>query len=117
MQMKSSKRDQSKADLIALFLAERKVKTAYLLSGGMIAFIADSIYQLGKTNLVNFRHEQSAGFAAEGATRVSGVPNVALATRGNCPPTRRDAAMATAGDRTLTDRAQEFPNFNERKES
>jgi acetolactate synthase-1/2/3 large subunit len=72
----------TKADLIAFFLAEKKVKTVFLLSGGMIAFMADAISQTKSVRLVNVRHEQSAGFAAEGATRVSGLPNVAMATSG-----------------------------------
>jgi len=52
------------------------------LSGGMIAFIVDAIYQLGVTPIIGMRHEQAAGFAAETCTRVSKIPSVALATSG-----------------------------------
>jgi acetolactate synthase-1/2/3 large subunit len=72
----------TKADFIAEFLALRHVSAVFQLSGGMTAFLADSIARLGKTPIVNARHEQSAGFAAECATRFSGVPSVALATSG-----------------------------------
>lgn len=72
----------TKADFIAEFLATKKVSAVFQLSGGMTAFLADSIARLGRTPIVNTRHEQSAGFAAECATRFSGVPSVALATSG-----------------------------------
>ncbi len=70
------------ADYFAEFLAEKNVKNVYQLSGGMIAFFTDSIYRHGKTNLINTRNEQGAGFAAEGSTRVSGIPSVAMGTSG-----------------------------------
>ena len=73
---------ETKADFIAHFLASNNVSAVFQLSGGMIAFLADSVARLGKTPIVNMRHEQSAGFAAECATRVSGIPSVALATSG-----------------------------------
>lgn len=70
------------ADYIARFLTKRNVSAVFELSGGMIAFITDAIYRLNATSIINVRHEQAAGFAAEGATRVSGIPSVALATSG-----------------------------------
>ncbi len=72
----------TKADFIAEFLVNNNVSAVFQLSGGMTAFLADSIARLGKTPIVNTRHEQSAGFAAECATRFSGVPSIALATSG-----------------------------------
>jgi acetolactate synthase-1/2/3 large subunit len=70
------------ADYIAHFLQQKKVLAVFELSGGMIAFITDAIYRLQATSIINVRHEQAAGFAAEGASRVSGIPSVALATSG-----------------------------------
>jgi len=70
------------ADYFAHFIAEKKVPAVYELSGGMIAFLTDSIFRLGKTKIINTRHEQAAGFAAESATRISGIPNVAMGTSG-----------------------------------
>jgi len=74
--------NNSVSDYIAQFLADKKVPAVFELSGGMIAFITDAISQLGVTSIVNVRHEQAAGFAAEGASRVLGLPSVALATSG-----------------------------------
>lgn len=74
--------NKTKADYFANFLAKKEVEEVFLLSGGMIAFLSDAIFRLGKTKLINVRHEQSAGFAAEGASRVSGKPIVAMATSG-----------------------------------
>ena len=70
------------ADYIARFLQLKKVPVVFELSGGMIAFITDAIYRLQYTSIINTRHEQAAGFAAEGASRASGIPSVALATSG-----------------------------------
>jgi acetolactate synthase-1/2/3 large subunit len=70
------------ADYFAHFIAEKEVPAVYELSGGMIAFLTDSIFRLGKTKIINTRHEQAAGFAAEAATRISGIPNVAMGTSG-----------------------------------
>lgn len=72
----------TKADLIAKFIADNDVPAVFELSGGMIVFITDAIYRLGRTKIIGLRHEQSAGFAAEAATRLSGIPNIAMATSG-----------------------------------
>ena len=70
------------ADYYAMFFAERETPAVFQLSGGMIAFLADAIYRKGETPLITNRHEQASGFAAEGATRVSGKTCVALGTSG-----------------------------------
>lgn len=70
------------AEYLALFLKKHNVPVAFQLSGGMIAFLTDSIHGLGATPLIHNRHEQAAGFAAEGATRVTGIPSVAMGTSG-----------------------------------
>ena len=72
----------TKADFIAAFIAKQEVPAVFMLSGGMIAFLIDSVAQLGITPIINTRHEQSAGFAAEGATRVAGRSAVAMGTSG-----------------------------------
>lgn len=82
MNVASSSSNFTASDYIAQFLKLKKVPAVFELSGGMIAFITDAIYRLGSTSIVNVRHEQAAGFAAEGASRVSGIPSVALATSG-----------------------------------
>jgi len=81
--MEATKSKQiTKAEFIAQYIAERNVPAVFTLSGGMIAFIVDAIYQLGVTPIVGMRHEQAAGFAAETCTRISKIPSVALATSG-----------------------------------
>jgi len=79
--MKNTKLD-SVSEYLAQFLAHKKVNSVFELSGGMIAFITDAISKDGKIALINVRHEQAAGFAAEGASRSTGIPSVALATSG-----------------------------------
>lgn len=70
------------SDFVARFLAERGVTHVFEVSGGMITHLLDSCHQLGAPQLVSVRHEQAAGFAAEGLARMSGVPGVAMATSG-----------------------------------
>lgn len=70
------------AEQIANFIASKNVPAVFQLSGGMIAFISDAIARLGQTKLINLKHEQSAGFAGEGITRISGIPSIVLATSG-----------------------------------
>jgi acetolactate synthase-1/2/3 large subunit len=74
--------DQTVADYIAQFFAERSVPAVFQLSGGMIAFITDAIDRNGSPRIINNRHEQGAGFAAEGVARVLGIPGVAMGTSG-----------------------------------
>jgi acetolactate synthase-1/2/3 large subunit len=70
------------ADYISDFIADKKVPAVFELSGGMIAFITDAVARLGKTQIIDMKHEQACGFAAEAASRISGIPGVALATSG-----------------------------------
>jgi acetolactate synthase-1/2/3 large subunit len=69
-------------DYIVRFLIQRGVRQVFEVSGGMITHLLDSCYQLGGLQIVSVRHEQAAGFAAEGWARMTGVPGVALATSG-----------------------------------
>ena len=80
--MSSESTPFTKADLIAAFFVENEVPAVFELSGGMIAFLTDAVARLGKTPIINTRHEQAAGFAAEGATRVTGRSAVAMGTSG-----------------------------------
>jgi acetolactate synthase-1/2/3 large subunit len=69
-------------DWIANFLVSRACTSVFMLSGGMTAFLADAMANTQKIELVNLKHEQSAGFAAEVNSRVSGKISVAMATSG-----------------------------------
>ena len=70
------------ADCIAMFIAEKNASAVYQLSGGMIAFLIDAIGRLGQTKIINTRHEQAAGFAAEGSARVTKKHGFAMGTSG-----------------------------------
>jgi acetolactate synthase-1/2/3 large subunit len=70
------------ADCVAAFIAEKNTPAVFQLSGGMIAFLIDAIGRLGKTPIINTRHEQAAGFAAEGSARVTSIPGFAFGTSG-----------------------------------
>ncbi len=70
------------SDYIADFLHEKGVPFIFEMIGGMITHIIDSVHQKGRIRIVSMHHEQAAGFAAEAAGRLSGIPGVALATSG-----------------------------------
>lgn len=70
------------ADWISNFLVESGITHVYQLSGGMTAFLADSMARTSEIEIISLRHEQAAGFAAEGYSRVSGSPSVAMGTSG-----------------------------------
>jgi acetolactate synthase-1/2/3 large subunit len=70
------------ADCIARFIAEKNTPAVFQLSGGMTAFMIDAIGILAKTPIINTRHEQAAGFAAEGSARISRIPGFAMGTSG-----------------------------------
>jgi acetolactate synthase-1/2/3 large subunit len=72
----------SVSEQIANFISSKATPAVFQLSGGMIAFISDAVARLGHTKIINLKHEQSAGFAAEGISRVTGIPSVVLATSG-----------------------------------
>jgi acetolactate synthase-1/2/3 large subunit len=65
-----------------MFIAEKNTPAVFQLSGGMIAFMIDAIGRLGRTPIINTRHEQAAGFAAEGSARISRIPGFAMGTSG-----------------------------------
>jgi acetolactate synthase I/II/III large subunit len=70
------------SDYIVQFLYAQGVRNVFLLIGGMITHLVDSLYHHGEIQIVNVHHEQAAAFAAEGVARVTGLPGVAMATSG-----------------------------------
>jgi acetolactate synthase-1/2/3 large subunit len=70
------------SDWIAETLVTQGVNTIYEVVGGMIANLIDALHRDGRVRIVSCRHEQAAGFAAEGHARMTGVPGVAMATSG-----------------------------------
>ncbi len=78
--------------LVADSLHKEGVSHVFTLCGGHIQHIYDGCLDLG-IRVVDFRHEQSAGHAAEGWARATGKPGVALVTAG---PGVTDAVTAAA---------------------
>ncbi len=70
------------AEYIARSLEARGVTHVYELIGGMITFLLDALHQQTHVRIVSMHHEQAAGFAAEGWSRMTGIPGVAMATSG-----------------------------------
>lgn len=70
------------ADYIVEYLYTQGVQSVFLLIGGMITHLVDSLHNKGKIHIINMHHEQAAAFAAEGTARINGVPGIAMATSG-----------------------------------
>lgn len=70
------------SDFIAKFLKSQGIGTVFDFSGGMIAGLEDSISRLEGITCFPTRHEQAAGFAAEGYSLLSKNFGVAIATSG-----------------------------------
>lgn len=78
--------------LVAQAFAREGVTHVFTLCGGHIQHIYDGCLDHG-IRVVDFRHEQAAGHAAEGWARATGKPGVALVTAG---PGVTDAVTAVA---------------------
>jgi acetolactate synthase-1/2/3 large subunit len=70
------------ADIIAEFIQKEKITNVFDVTGGMIAYIEDSISRHPGIECTPCRHEQGCGFSAEGYARVSENFGVAMATSG-----------------------------------
>jgi len=70
------------SDYIASFLYAQGVRYVFVVIGGMITHIVDSIHRQGKIRIIDTHHEQAAAFAVDAAGRITGVPVVAMATSG-----------------------------------
>lgn len=70
------------SDYLVKFLAKKGIDKVFGYTGGAITHIVDSIGKSDKVDFVQVYHEQTASFAAEGYSRASGKPGVAIATSG-----------------------------------
>jgi len=70
------------SDFIANFLKNQGIDRVFDFTGGMIANLEDSISRLDGINCLPTRHEQAAGFAAEGYSLISKKFGVAISTSG-----------------------------------
>ena len=72
----------SGAQIVVEALLEHKVDTVFGYPGGAVLPIYDEIFKQKKIKHVLVRHEQAAIHAAEGYSRSTGKPGVALVTSG-----------------------------------
>jgi acetolactate synthase-1/2/3 large subunit len=70
------------SDYIADFIYTQGVTHVFEVVGGMITHLLDSMYRQGNIQIVSVHHEQAAAFAAEGFSRITCIPGVAMATSG-----------------------------------
>ena len=82
------------SDYVVQFLADHGVDSVFLVSGGGIMYLLDS---LGASDTVRYycnRHEQACAISAEGYARATGAPGVCMATTG---PGASNAAAGILG--------------------
>lgn len=70
------------SDLIIQFLENKGVEKTFLLSGGMMMHLLDSLSKSTKIQYICLHHEQSASMAAESFARVNNSIGVCFATSG-----------------------------------
>lgn len=70
------------SDYIAKFYASKGIDTVFVLTGGCIVHMIDSLALNPDINYVPMLHEQSAAMAADGYARISGKPGLIAATSG-----------------------------------
>ena len=70
------------SDYVVAFLVQNNIDKVFGYVGGNNAHIFDSVDRHESMEIVNARHEQGAGFAAEGYARATGKTGVATATSG-----------------------------------
>ena len=70
------------SDLIIEFFESKGVSNIFLLSGGMMMHLLDSLSKSSKIKYICNHHEQASSFAAESFSRISGNIGVCFATSG-----------------------------------
>lgn len=70
------------SDLIVRFFEEKKIEHIFLLSGGMMMHLLESLSQSKKIKYICNHHEQASSIAAECYARVNGQVGVCFATSG-----------------------------------
>ncbi len=70
------------SDYIAEFLEKKKIKTAYVLTGGCVVHIIDSLAKKKKIKYIPVQHEQAGAMAADCESRVTKNISAIIATSG-----------------------------------
>jgi acetolactate synthase-1/2/3 large subunit len=76
------KNRESVSDILIKFLEKKEIEKVFLLSGGMMMHLLDSVSKSKKIKYYCFHHEQAAAMAAESYSRVSNKTGVCFATSG-----------------------------------
>ena len=66
------------SDYVAQFLADQGIGDAFVLTGGCIVHIIDSIAANGRIRYIPVLHEQAGAMAADAYARITGNLGVAL---------------------------------------
>jgi acetolactate synthase-1/2/3 large subunit len=74
--------DNSVASYLAEKLPDYGVTHVFELTGGMVTLILDAMHRNRRLTVISMHHEQAAGFAAEGFTRVANRTAIAMGTSG-----------------------------------
>jgi len=69
------------SDKMAKFLVEKNIKKVFLYPGGTVAPLINSLLKYN-IEILTFKNEQGAGYAAIGAAKISGSPQVVIVTSG-----------------------------------
>jgi acetolactate synthase-1/2/3 large subunit len=70
------------SDYVAQFLVDQGIKHVFVVTGGAVAHLIDSIAKNPDIEYVCSQHEQAAAFAVDGYARVSGGMGAAIVTTG-----------------------------------
>ena len=70
------------ADFVVDFLAKKRIKNIFTVSGGGSIFLCDALYKSKKLKYISCHHEQAVSFAAESYTRLKNKPGAAVVTTG-----------------------------------
>jgi len=70
------------ADYIIKYLADYGINDMFIVYGAANGDLIDAFVRTENTRYISVIHEQGGGFAAEGWTKVKGLPSVSMATSG-----------------------------------
>ncbi len=70
------------ADYVISFFADKGIDTAFVVYGAANGDLVDAFTRVNKIKYVSTIHEQVAGFAAEGYSKIKRLPGLAISTSG-----------------------------------
>lgn len=70
------------ADYVIKFFADKGIEKMFVVYGAANGDLIDAFTRIKNTKYISIMHEQAAGFAAEGYSKVKNLPGIAIATSG-----------------------------------